>query len=396
VNKQDIFNVKGTGGAKSLLNALSKSPFYIERALSVSIEKGSVSFVYASARLSKLSVKASGVYRISEGSYPSPDEAASKAELFKNEHKTGKTPVVICVPKAWVAVKTHEYPLSVTENLPQVISYELDSLTPFRADDAYFDFVRLGSDGQTIKVYVAASKKDLIDGYIEAFREKGMEVQRVTFELSSNETLKRYAGGPSALKDIGDASTSALGAAIEVLRPGEGGIDLLGSGIHKRERMPFVLTALVLSALLIMALYYLFTPVQIEGRRLDEIKRQVSSLKEKVGEADAMRKESSAVSNELSFIEGFKGGGKYMAVSMIKELTDLLPRNTWLTKLRIAGTNVYLDGYTQSATELLKRVESSSFFKKAEFASPTSRDTRMNADRFSIKAELEEEPDEKK
>jgi len=56
--------------------------------------------------------------------------------------------------------------------------------------------------------------------------------------------------------------------------------------------------------------------------------------------------------------------------------------------VRITQTTVELEGYASSATGLLPKLEASQYFKKAEFASPTFRDTRMNADRFNIKTEL--------
>lgn len=78
-----------------------------------------------------------------------------------------------------------------------------------------------------------------------------------------------------------------------------------------------------------------------------------------------------------------------MALDVLKELTLILPKNAWLSRVRIDTSNIYIEGYASSATGLLPKLEASAYFKKAEFASPTFRDTRMNADRFNIKAELE-------
>jgi hypothetical protein len=57
--------------------------------------------------------------------------------------------------------------------------------------------------------------------------------------------------------------------------------------------------------------------------------------------------------------------------------------------VRVSETNVDLEGYASSASGLLSKLEASAFFKKVEFSSPTFRDTRMNADRFNIKMEIE-------
>jgi Tfp pilus assembly protein PilN len=78
-----------------------------------------------------------------------------------------------------------------------------------------------------------------------------------------------------------------------------------------------------------------------------------------------------------------------MTLDILKELTAIVPKNAWLSRVRVSETNVDLEGYAASASGLLSKLEASSFFKKVEFSSPTFRDTRMNADRFNIKMEIE-------
>jgi hypothetical protein len=66
-----------------------------------------------------------------------------------------------------------------------------------------------------------------------------------------------------------------------------------------------------------------------------------------------------------------------------------LPKSVWLIRSRITDEKVEIEGYAASATETLPKLEQSNLFKKAEFASPTMRDTRQNAERFSVKMEIE-------
>jgi hypothetical protein len=67
----------------------------------------------------------------------------------------------------------------------------------------------------------------------------------------------------------------------------------------------------------------------------------------------------------------------------------VLPSTAWLTRTRITGETVVIEGYASVATEILPKLEQSKMFRKAEFTSPTIRDARMNADRFVMKMELE-------
>ncbi len=78
-----------------------------------------------------------------------------------------------------------------------------------------------------------------------------------------------------------------------------------------------------------------------------------------------------------------------MSLDILKDLTTILPRTSWLTRVRITETTVEIEGYATSATELLPKLEGSKHFQKAEFSSPTFRDPRMNSDRFIIRMEIE-------
>ncbi len=137
-----------------------------------------------------------------------------------------------------------------------------------------------------------------------------------------------------------------------------------------------------------MWVLYLISPAKIEEKRLLEIDRQITLRKEEVRKVEALKKEMESLDKEIATINDFKGN-RQMALNILKELTTILPKNAWLSRVRVTQTTIELEGYASSATGLLPKLEASPFFKKAEFASPTFRDTRMNADRFNIKMEIE-------
>jgi general secretion pathway protein L len=129
-------------------------------------------------------------------------------------------------------------------------------------------------------------------------------------------------------------------------------------------------------------------PLQIEKKRLKEIDKQIMLRKDDVKKVEALKKEIDTLSEEVSNIDNFKEN-KPMVLSILKELTTILPQTTWLTRVRISDTTVNIEGYAESATGLLSKLEASKYFRKAEFASPTFRDARQKADRFIIKMEIE-------
>jgi general secretion pathway protein L len=177
---------------------------------------------------------------------------------------------------------------------------------------------------------------------------------------------------------------AAIGSALESLWKKAKGFDLLSKGLHEKPKPPMALTIILIIAILGMWILYIIAPLRVEEKRLQEIDRQISLRKEEVNKIEALKKEIDALSNEISTLNGFKEN-KPMALNILKELTTILPRNTWVTRVRITESSVDLEGYSSSATGLLSKLEASRYFKKSEFASPTFRDTRMNADRFNIK-----------
>jgi general secretion pathway protein L len=401
-----------------------------------------------------------------------------------NDLKAARTDVTLSIPKAWVVVKTAEFPSTVKENLADVLSYELDRLTPFSPDDALYDFQILKDNAGRLTILLMAAKADLIQQCMAALKERGINVNRVTVNLSGIGALYRYSEkGTDALfveidnnqyegalfldgfinqtltgsfpsKDerlraetisreivslldtvktqgrspqivflLTEPSPSfqeqlkiqmnqpikilngtdmklgpsrpqkripyaAAGGALESLWPKAKGFNLLKKGRYEKQKTPFALTTILILAILAMWTLYMVAPLQIEKKRLEEIDRQITLRKEDVKKVEALKKEIETVDSGISTIHNFKGN-RPLVLDVLKELTTTLPTNTWLTRVRITEATADIEGYASSATGLIPKLEASKYFKKAEFASPTFRDARQNADRFLIKMEIE-------
>ena len=455
-----------------------------KKALCASINKGNVSVVLGSRFLSKTKIKGFRNYSFDEDRYLQPENLASSVALATNDLKATRVDVTLSIPKAWAIIKTAEFPSTVTENLGDALSHELDRLTPFGPEDALYDFRILKEEAGKLTILLMAARADLIQQYITALRERGINVNRVTVNLSAMGTLCRYIeketdilyveidkdkyegalfldgsinrtligsfsskGEKSKVETISGEiisvlnavktegrspqivflleglspsfqeelkfqinqplkilnetnlklipaslqkgiSYAATGAVLESLWPKAKGLDLLKKGKQEKRKTPFVLTAILILASLAMWTVYMVAPLQIEKKRLEEIDRQITTRKEDVKKVEALKKEIEGLNSEVSSIDDFKEK-RPMVLEILKELTTILPQTTWLTRVRITEKTVDIEGYASSATGLIPKLEASKYFKKAEFASPTFRDARQNADRFIIKMEIE-------
>ena len=451
--------------------------------LSVSIDKGNISIAYGSRFLSKISIKGIKQYTFEEDKYPQPEDLLSSLSLAINELKTSKEDITLSIPKAWTIIRTVDFPSTVKENLPDVISYELDRLTPFSAAEAVFDFRVLEDNVDRVALLLMAAKTDQIRPYIDLLNENGFAVSKITVNLSAIGSLLRYmdkksdalfveigikgyegglfsnglpahnfsgtltgldektkielickdiksllnmsrnkGGTPRIFALFKDKSAdlrglltsgldvpvsimgetdirlnlplphmemnAAVGAVIQSLEPEANGLNLLKKGRHEKQKTPVALTILLMLTILSIWIFYLIAPLKIEEKRLQEISGQILLKKEEAKKVEALKKEAESISEKITAIDNFKHD-RVMTMDVLRELTSILPKNAWLSRARIASSSVDIEGYAGKATELLPKLEASKYFRKVEFSSPIMRDTRMTAEKFNIKMEIE-------
>ncbi|MFZ2198072.1 MAG: PilN domain-containing protein [Thermodesulfovibrionales bacterium] len=163
-----------------------------ESNLSVSIDKGSISIAYGSRFLSKINIRGIKQYSFEEDIYPQPEDLLSSLSLAINEFSISKTDITLSIPKAWTIIRTVDLPSTVKENLPDVISYELDRLTPFNATEAFYDFRVREDKVDRMALLLMTAKTDQIRPYIDLLEENGFAVSRITVNLSAIGSLLRY------------------------------------------------------------------------------------------------------------------------------------------------------------------------------------------------------------
>ncbi|MDA8083406.1 MAG: pilus assembly protein PilM [Nitrospiraceae bacterium] len=455
---------------------------YPQRNVTAALDKGSVSLVFGSRFLSRVSVKAVREYRFDESRYPLPDELASSFSLSANEMGAARADISLVIPKAWAIIKTVEFPATVRDNLPDVIRYELDRITPFPADEAYYDFRVLGERNGRLELVVVAARTDTVMPYLAALNEKGIRVTRLIVDLHALMLFSRHLGAgreslflkidpkgfegalmtqekptavfsgdfsgddergwadrigsdlkavsgdsgpkgpevvillqdvppsfrellksrlPGAVRFLGETDLkmkissaankipyAAVAGLYQSVRPDQFQVNLLRKGLTVRQKAPYALSLLLLAGIAAAGILYVVAPLRIEQNRLDAIASQISSKKDEVKKIEALQKNIGDLQAEINTVNDFKPA-EPVTLNYLKEITTILPKSAWISRLKFSKSTVDLEGYAGSANELLPKLEASRYFKKVEFAQPTFRDSRMNADRFVIRMEIE-------
>lgn len=450
--------------------------------LSVSIKRDLVFIVYATRLFSKIKINGVVNYPTNDKSYPDPKELTSMVSLGMKDLGITLNSITLSIPKEWVVFRKIAFPVTVKENISEVVYYEIDRITPFKQDEALYDYRIVNDDGKNITLIVAATSSERINPYIDALKEQGINVSSITTNVSSINNLinfkekesnyifldlnnngfigsfvlqglthEIFSGSlsgfdersiadtivsavkpfkenvsikdkdircfilfnnlPSSLKEIlrlrlgmpvvflhdmemmgikdsQNASFYAIGSSIESLWRKAITCDLLKKGYVKKEKRPMAFTFILLSILFSLSAFYMVQPVKVERDRLKEIDHQISIRKNEIKKVEDIKKSISDLEEEIALIDGFKSG-KPLSILVLKELTTTLPKTDWITRFKVSDSGVTIEGYAESATKLLQKLEASRYFKKVEFISPTFRDTRLNSERFSMKMEIE-------
>lgn len=183
---------------------------------------------------------------------------------------------------------------------------------------------------------------------------------------------------------------AAIGGVLEELWQKTKGFNLLTKGIYERQETPLFLTTILLLIMAALGAVYTIMPLKIEEKRLANIDSEIVLKKADARKFELLTREIKDIHQEISDLRSFKED-RPMTLDILKELTTILPENTWLTKMHILETTVEIEGYAGSATGLLQKLEASKYLEKVELSSPAFKDIQKGVDRFRIRMELEGE-----
>jgi len=261
-------------------------------------------------------------------------------------------------------------PEAALENLQQVIGFELDRFTPFKADQVFFTAVPLGKTGHgQIKVLLVLTPQDFLNDQLAILNAWGVKPNRV-------ESRQLNAGSPEL----------------------QGQYNLLPEH-YKPAASNFakIVQWLLSFGLLIMLSAVLVYPVWHEKQEVDMLKGQLKALEKQTRIVDDEQFEIESMKEETGRLLNLKEQTPDLLI-ILNELTHLLKDNTWLTSLQYSEKHMQIQGQSPSASELIGLLEGAPYFSKVSFVSPLTQDKTTGMERFQItmdvgaKPELEPQP----
>ncbi|UEM24401.1 PilN domain-containing protein (plasmid) [Skermanella mucosa] len=250
----------------------------------------------------------------------------------------------LIVPAGTALRRTVTLPAAAAENLREVLSFEMDRLTPFRAEDVYNDYRivsgrRAGgvTTGRQLLVDLVVVCRSDVDWALDLIRSAGLKP----------EWLEVAGWGGEAYTD---------------LLPRTG-----GEANRRRYRMAAVLAGIALA--LVAARTSL--PLYQQERHLAELDAAVTSARVRALEADRLRADLDAAIHKERYLADLKRRSP-ASIDILSEVTRLLPDDTWLASLNMRAGSLSLSGFSAKASALIALLEESALLEDVQFRSQVS------------------------
>lgn len=295
---------------------------------------------------------------------PQQARAAVRRMLERAGEARGRARLVLAKNEALVRRAT--MPAATEENLAQVLSFEMDRLTPFRSDEVYFDHRVVARDAAaaTLVVLVAVARRDIVDSRVELLRSLGVTVE-----------------------GVGVREEAAHGAALNLMPP-----ELRGQRETERERVAKRALLGVAGLLLLAVLLY---PPYAKREAIKSLHPVEARAQAEAQATSKLAQELERLVDEHNYLLAKKHGTP-PALAYIEEISRLLPDSTWVQQLdlKVAGKTreLQITGETASSSKLIEILEQSTLLKNATPRGTVTRGSQPGTERFAIAAEATGRP----
>jgi general secretion pathway protein L len=392
--------------------------------------------------------------------------------------KLESAPVSLAVSPHQGFFRQASLPRAASENLAQVVGYELDRFLPLPADNLFYGFQVLEETETEVRLMLMAVPRDQVEVCLRLLTEATLRpvalemapmaagkvfglsgrplppawlllhLEEASFELAhlQGATMKAFAQGrnlhgqdlsrailaqvkkmaseppnPQVLGLYGTGGTDfkvgalkqfeleviypshiaipglqpemnlsevvpAVGAGLACLGQAPPGINLLPLAERAAVRVGRVSSTTTL-LLVFLGLVFLWGASAFIHTRVElyRVNRQIAALSPEAKKVESLLQESQALAKQMESLR--KIGQSPNKLKVLKDLTQLIPENTWLSSLQLGKQYVNLGGTSSAASDLIPLLDKSGLFKKTEFASPTVTDA-SKLEHFKIKAEF--------
>lgn len=283
-------------------------------------------------------------------------DKAELAQLLADPKREKIQRILILIPRQML-VKQFKLPWATKNNLRQVVGFEMDRRTPFKAEQVYYD-VRVTEqlkDRKKINVELMLAPRDRLDNILADLQDWAIKPMRV--DLAQAEDYQpRYNLLP------------------ESMRP-------------KSSHLPKILNILLGLCLILILIAALLLPLWRDRALAISAIDRVKVAGIEANEVNRLKTEADKVTHEMHFMLD-KKSSQPVLTDVLDELASRLPDNTWLTNLTYKNNSVQLQGQSPTASGLIEIIEASEVFANTRFVSPITEDRTTKQERFQVATDV--------
>lgn len=280
------------------------------------------------------------------------DNLSKLRDILNRAHRL-KAKIVLMIPEREVLTRKIHFPTETPDRLRKnmgykSLSYELDRLTPFTAQDVYHEFHFLSNPSTSyLEVELAVARRAIVDENLKLLREIGGAVDVVNW--------------PNAWTEAN-------------LLPFKQRRRISNTGRNIRLVLIFML--IILAAAEAVSPLIQKHDISIDlSSRADKSRRAAN----RVIELRALIEQEEKIANFV--IEQKRAA--YYTVDLLAQLTDVVPDTAWVNMLNYNNGQVDFSGEAQQASDLIELLAKKPTFHNSTFRSPVTR-TSSDIERFHI------------
>jgi general secretion pathway protein L len=279
-----------------------------------------------------------------------------QVERLLLQHELEEAPLFLLLDFDLVLNRELKLPLAADANLAQVLTFEMDRQTPFRASDVHFDWKvleRSGESGQ-LRLELFVAPKAVVDSAVETVAALGYQLSGV---------------------DIANGDRTL-------------GVNLLPVERRVRRRNPKTRLSLALGGLAVVLLALVMTQsLYLRAHQVAELEEAITGVQGEARQVMQIKKQIADTSEAAGFLARSRAATP-LAIEVLADITRLLPDDTYLDRLVISDASIQMQGKSQNAQQLIELVNESAILEDASFRGSTRLDARSGLEIFEVNANV--------
>jgi general secretion pathway protein L len=178
----------------------------------------------------------------------------------------------------------------------------------------------------------------------------------------------------------------AFGAALQSIEKRKIAFNFVPLAERKKQPRGAVYLCAILAAAVLISGAILFTTPYVRAK--SEYGRLQGEIADISNQVKLVEKKRARITELQKRLEPLTNQKKQNLLALMKELTQLIPEDSWLTQLDVEEDSVRIRGESENAHALIVLLEKSPLFKQVAFSSPVVK--RRGKDIFYIEMKIEE------